>query len=115
MEAEKVHITKEMETYLSTLYARALDYRAENPILGDKISDDIVRRIDFDLSKMGLPKGSEVTLPIRAKLFDQWTREFLAANPASRCYTWAAAWTAASAASTRRPRSAGATWIYRMS
>lgn len=48
METEKVHLTKEKETYLATLYGKALDNRAENPILGDKFADDVVRHIDFD-------------------------------------------------------------------
>ncbi len=49
METEKVHLTKEKETYLITLYGKALDNRAENPILGDKFADEVVRHIDLIL------------------------------------------------------------------
>ncbi len=83
MDAEKVHLDKEHETYLSTLYGKALDARAEDPILGDTFADEAVRRIDFDFDKLKLPDGGEITLPIRAKQVDGWTREFLAANPES--------------------------------
>jgi O-methyltransferase involved in polyketide biosynthesis len=83
METEKVHLTKEKETYLATLYGKALDNRSENPILGDKFADEVVRHIDFDFEKLKVPKGAEITLPMRAKHLDKWTREFLAANPVS--------------------------------
>lgn len=74
---------KEKETYLATLYGKALDSRSKNPILGDKFADEVVRRIDFDFEKLKVPKGAEITLPMRAKHLDQWTREFLSANPNS--------------------------------
>jgi O-methyltransferase involved in polyketide biosynthesis len=93
METEKVHLTKEKETYLAMLYGKALDNRSENPILGDKFADEVVRHIDFDFEKLKVPKGGEITLPLRAKHLDQWTREFLAAYPSRLCCTWAAAWT----------------------
>jgi O-methyltransferase involved in polyketide biosynthesis len=83
MESEKVRLTKERETYLPTLYGKALDARAENPILGDKFADEVVRRIDFDFEKLHLAQGGSITLPIRAKHLDSWTREFLDANPVS--------------------------------
>jgi O-methyltransferase involved in polyketide biosynthesis len=83
MDVEKVRLTKEKETYLSTLYGKALDSRAENPILGDTFADEVVRRIDYDFEKLKLAKGGSITLPMRAKHLDSWTREFLAAHPNS--------------------------------
>lgn len=82
MEAEKVHIKKDKETYLPTVYGKALDNRSKNPILGDKFADEAIRKIDFDFDKIYV-KGGEISLPIRAKHLDGWTREFLAANPNS--------------------------------
>lgn len=35
MNAEKIRLAKDKETYLATLYGKALDASAENPILGD--------------------------------------------------------------------------------
>jgi O-methyltransferase involved in polyketide biosynthesis len=79
--ANKIPLTKEKETYLATLYGKALDAAAEHPILGDKFAADAVARIDYDFKDLKLPRGSEITLPMRAWHFDQWTRAFLAANP----------------------------------
>jgi O-methyltransferase involved in polyketide biosynthesis len=83
MQKGKIHLTKEKETYLAMLYGKALDSRSKNPILDDKFADEVVRRIDFDFEKLKVPKGAEITLPIRAKHLDQWTREFLTTNPNS--------------------------------
>src|SRR5512143_785665 len=83
MEAKKIHLTKETETYLATLYGKALDAAVEQPILGDRFAADAVARIDFDFKELKLPNGGEITLPMRAWHFDQWTRAFLAANAES--------------------------------
>jgi len=79
--AGKVHLTKEKETYLATLYGKALDASAQRPILGDRLAAEAVARIDFDFRKIKLPRGGEITLPLRALHFDRWTRAFLAAHP----------------------------------
>jgi len=55
----------------------------EHPILGDRFAADAVARIDYDFKQLKLPNGGEITLPLRAWHFDQWTRGFLAANPES--------------------------------
>lgn len=68
-------------TYLATLYGKALDARSPNPILGDKHADEIVGRLDVDFAALKLPRGGEITLPVRAKHLDGWTRAFLAAHP----------------------------------
>src|SRR5512147_2326395 len=83
MEAEKIHLTKEKETYLATLYGKALDATAAQPILGDHFAAEAVARIDYDFKALKLPSGGEITLPLRAKHFDEWTCAFLAANPVS--------------------------------
>src|SRR4029453_7770282 len=83
MEPQKIRLTKEKETYLATLYGKALDAAADKPILGDRFAADAVARIDFDFKKLKLPGGGEITLPLRALHFDQWTRAFLAANSRS--------------------------------
>jgi len=81
MDTEKVHLSKEHEDYLTTVYGKALDNRAEDPILGDRFADEALQKIDFDFKKLKMPSGGEITLPFRAKLFDLWTREFLAVHP----------------------------------
>jgi O-methyltransferase involved in polyketide biosynthesis len=83
MEAEKIHLTKEKETYLATLYGKALDATTAQPILGDHFAAEAVARIDYDFKALKLPSGGEITLPLRARHFDGWTRAFLAVNPVS--------------------------------
>jgi O-methyltransferase involved in polyketide biosynthesis len=78
---DKIRLVNEHETYLSTLYGKALDSRAADPILGDTYADEAVRRIDFDFEKLKLASGGVVTLPVRAKHLDSWAREFLAVHP----------------------------------
>jgi O-methyltransferase involved in polyketide biosynthesis len=83
MAAPKIRLPKEKETYLATLYGKALDAAVEHPILGDRFAADAVARIDYDFKELKLPNGGEITLPMRARHFDQWTRAFLAANSES--------------------------------
>jgi O-methyltransferase involved in polyketide biosynthesis len=71
MEMEKVRLIKEKETYLATLYGKALDAAVEDPILGDRFAAEAVARIDYDFKALKLPSGGEITLPMRAWHFDQ--------------------------------------------
>ena len=57
MEAKKIRLTKEKETYLSTLYGKALDAAVEHPILGDRFAADAVALIDYDFRELKLPNG----------------------------------------------------------
>ncbi|MDC3960593.1 class I SAM-dependent methyltransferase [Polyangium jinanense] len=83
MDTKKVRLTKDKETYLATLYGKALDATAPNTILGDRFAADAVARIDYDFEELKLPSGGAITLPLRARHFDQWTRAFLAEYPSS--------------------------------
>lgn len=78
MEAAKIQLPNEHETYLTTLYGKALDAGVSHSILHDTYAAQAVRQIDFDFRKLKLPSGGEVTLPLRAKHLDAWVREFLA-------------------------------------
>jgi O-methyltransferase involved in polyketide biosynthesis len=87
MSVEKIKLTEaqEGETYLPTLYGKALDYRSAGPILGDKYADEVVRRIDLDWDRKfkRIAGGGQYTLPLRAKHFDTWTQHFLDAHPSA--------------------------------
>ena len=83
MATNKIRLAKEKETYLATLYGKALDAAAAQPILGDRFAAEAVARIDYDFKKLKLPNGGDITLPMRAWHFDQWTRAFLAAHSQS--------------------------------
>ncbi|HYV45052.1 MAG TPA: class I SAM-dependent methyltransferase [Myxococcaceae bacterium] len=83
MDTGKIRLTKEKETYLATLYGKALDARAPRPILGDHFAAEAVDRIDHDFRKLKLPRGGAISLPIRALHLDGWTRAFLGKHPES--------------------------------
>jgi O-methyltransferase len=78
MPSEKVHLTKEQETLLGTLYSRALDSRSKNPILHDEAAEGIVRRLDYDFRKLRIQRDDVLNVVVRAKQLDQWTTDFLA-------------------------------------
>jgi methyltransferase (TIGR00027 family) len=71
-------LTQEKETLFITLYAKAMDSRSKNSILHDKAADAFIKRIDYDFSKHN-QAGSEVMV-IRARQFDEWTRDFIREN-----------------------------------
>jgi len=83
METEKVHLTKEKETLLIALYARALESRSPDPVLRDKWAEDAIHRIDYDFGRLKTSKVHPLSIAIRAKQFDIWTAEWIAANPDS--------------------------------
>jgi O-methyltransferase involved in polyketide biosynthesis len=81
MATQKVHLTQEKETLLPTLYGKALDSRIPDSILGDRWADQVVQQLDYDFARLDLPRGGAISLPVRAKHLDGWTRQFLAAHP----------------------------------
>ena len=81
MAVELIPLTDVQKTCLPTLYGKALDARTADPILGDTLADAAVRQLDFDFSSLKLPSRAAVSLPVRAKHLDGWTRSFLSAHP----------------------------------
>lgn len=77
----RITLTGSQETLVIPLYARALDYRSRHPILNDAKSEEMVRSIDYDFSRLGSPGGR--LLAVRARQLDEWTREFLATHPSA--------------------------------
>jgi O-methyltransferase involved in polyketide biosynthesis len=78
MAANKIQLTGEKETLFITLYAKALDYRSKHPILNDSVADDLVKKIDIDISKY---KGfGNIVTVIRARQLDEWIKEFVKEN-----------------------------------
>jgi O-methyltransferase involved in polyketide biosynthesis len=74
----QVHLTEEKETLLATLYGRAVDSRAKDPILGDPTAAETMRRLDYDFSRMRLSAGNAAGVALRARQLDVWTARFLA-------------------------------------
>ncbi len=69
------------ETLLLTLYARALDSRLPQPILGDTRSAGIADAIDYDFAKLRLKPGLVCGTALRARKLDDAVRAFVAAHP----------------------------------
>ncbi|MFN2557630.1 MAG: class I SAM-dependent methyltransferase, partial [Nitriliruptorales bacterium] len=78
MGRETVRLTKEQETLLATLYGRALDCRAAQPILGDEAAVEALGRLDYDFSKLKMSGNDAVSVAIRAKYLDRIAMEDLA-------------------------------------
>lgn len=83
MTTGKVHFTEDQSTNLATLYGRAVDARAERPVLGDPTAADAVARIDYDFDKFKIGKTEAFSIASRGKVFDLLVRDFLAAHEES--------------------------------
>ncbi|MFC1563567.1 class I SAM-dependent methyltransferase [candidate division KSB1 bacterium] len=72
-------------TLLVPLLARAREAEKKNPILSDYYARDIVKRIDYDFSKIegGLKGGHQLMIAIRAGQFDNIIRSFIEQNRSS--------------------------------
>jgi len=81
---EAVHLTKEKETMLISLYSRALHNHTKNPVLYDKWAEDAVSRIDYDFALMKLSTFHPLSIAIRAKQFDIFANEWIEKNPVSQ-------------------------------
>ena len=74
---EKILLTKEQETLLIPLYSKA----QYNPILRDEKARQILDSVQYDFGQLKIPQKTQVTLRIRAKQLDTYTREFIAGHP----------------------------------
>jgi O-methyltransferase involved in polyketide biosynthesis len=81
MGREKVHLTKEKETLLATLYGRAAHSRTENPVLSDPLAEQAVDRLDYDFHKLRMRPTDALSVAIRARTFDTLTAGHLARVP----------------------------------
>jgi O-methyltransferase involved in polyketide biosynthesis len=64
---ERIHVDLSgvPQTMLGTLYGRAMDADADNPILGDAFAKGVVSRLDYDWTKTGLSVKQAPLLAIR--------------------------------------------------
>lgn len=76
---EKVTLTKEQETLLIPLYAKAQD----NPLFDDEKARQILAGVEYDFAELKTPEKTSVTLRIRAKQLDAYTRQFLVTHPSA--------------------------------
>jgi O-methyltransferase involved in polyketide biosynthesis len=76
---EKITLTKEQETLLIPLYSKAQD----NPLFEDAKARQILAGVDYDFERLKTPEKTAVTLRIRAKQMDAYTRRFIDAHPSA--------------------------------
>jgi O-methyltransferase involved in polyketide biosynthesis len=76
--AEKIALSGTSETLLATLYARAQDALSPHPILGDHAAPEIAAHLDVDYNQLHMRPRDIIGVAMRSKVFDRWTREFLA-------------------------------------
>ena len=69
------------ESLFLTLCARALDNRSAQPILGDSMADEIVRKLDYDYEALHISTDLMLNATLRAKKLDEVTSRFLARHP----------------------------------
>jgi O-methyltransferase involved in polyketide biosynthesis len=74
---EKIVLTREQETLLIPLYAKAQD----NPIYRDEKARQILDSVLYNFDALKVPKKTAVTLRMRAKQLDAYTTAFLAEHP----------------------------------
>jgi O-methyltransferase involved in polyketide biosynthesis len=81
-DAQKIRLdlTGSPETMLATLYAKALDADAEQPILGDIYAMDAVGLIEYDWRKTSITPRNAPSVTVRTAHFDNWADQFLAVN-----------------------------------
>ncbi|MBW0102170.1 class I SAM-dependent methyltransferase [Pseudonocardia sp. KRD291] len=84
MTTEKVDLRGAAATLLMTLYMHAFDARSRRPILGDPYAQDVLDRIDYDAAALRRTTGDTSAVVSRAKRLDEWTTEFLVAEPAGQ-------------------------------
>ena len=76
----QVNLTGAQKTLLITLYAKALDSQSKHSILHDDKAYEIVKSLDFNFDT-AQGYGNKNIIVVRAKQFDEWTKEFLGENP----------------------------------
>lgn len=77
---EKIQLTREKETLLITLYAKARESRLPDSVLRDDAAATAVQRIDYDFAQLRMRRDEMIGLALRAHTLDGWVREFIAAH-----------------------------------
>jgi len=70
-------LTPVEQTAFLTVYARALDSHWRRPILGDRLADEVVGKIDYDFAGLGVQSSVVCQTALRAKMLDDRVRDFI--------------------------------------
>lgn len=77
---KKITLDKEKETLLIPLYGKALESRKSSPVLHDPTAVEIIEKINYDFASLKIPGKTNFMMCLRAKLFDNFTLDFLASH-----------------------------------
>jgi len=77
MRIATAELTPLEQTAFLTEYARALDSRWPRPILGDRLADEVVGKIDYDFAGLGVQTSVICQTALRAKMLDDRVRAFI--------------------------------------
>jgi O-methyltransferase involved in polyketide biosynthesis len=75
---QKIHLTGAQATLLIPLREKALDSLASHSLLRDTTANKIMTSLDYDFGTMEKSDNDSV---IRARHYDDWTRDFIEKNP----------------------------------
>ncbi|MBO0811347.1 MAG: class I SAM-dependent methyltransferase [Microlunatus sp.] len=78
---EQLDLDPLRQTLLLTLYAKAVDARLPQPILGDDCSAELADKIDYDFARLKVKPSLVCSTALRTKKLDQAVREFVARHP----------------------------------
>ena len=101
------------ETLLIPLYMRAKENRRKNPILCDKLAEQLVENIEYDYSRFDGAKLSEVGCVIRGWYFDHAIRRFIDTHTRPVVVMWVADSIPVISVSEMMERPYFMSWIYR--
>lgn len=78
MQTETVALTREKETLLITLWAKAGESLLPDSLLKDRFAAEAAARIDYDFARLKVDRDLMIGLAMRAHVLDGWARDFLA-------------------------------------
>jgi O-methyltransferase involved in polyketide biosynthesis len=81
MAIEVTALTPVEQTAFLTVYARAVDSHWPRPILGDTLADEVVGKIDYDFTGLGVQSSVVCQTALRAKMLDDRVRAFVNQHP----------------------------------
>lgn len=80
---DKIVLTREKETLLIPLFAKAKETEKKHPIIIDRKAVEIVNQIDYDFKSLKIPEKTKLMMCLRAKLIDNFAKDFLSGNKES--------------------------------
>lgn len=80
---ERIGLRGTPETLLITFYAKAKESELADSLLHDHVARQALDRVEYDFARLHIGRSGQIGVALRAKLFDDWVRDFLARHPSS--------------------------------